>query len=215
MRQEYVMMYERLVKAAELDAKGVVVTGQPGIGEWPIFPTIMLLKWFIGKSLFGIYVLLRRIAEDEDVMYAFIMQDLVIQFHAGAARVIVDMDKCWDLTDGLIPAMRPWMLIEPGVFKPGSTIPHYLLHQSLFRVAFLSPEPARMKSLGPHLFHVWVMRLWTEDEIGALYVRRAFCHGCDVLIPVRWTHKLLSNDVYRRADAAGEVPYVFSSDGFH
>ena len=44
MREEYVTMYARLVNAAANGAKGVVLTGQPGIGECSAGPSSGLLR---------------------------------------------------------------------------------------------------------------------------------------------------------------------------
>ena len=45
---------------------------------------IPVLTWLVGKSCFGIYVLLRRISESQDVIYA-LAELTPVHFHANVA----------------------------------------------------------------------------------------------------------------------------------
>ncbi|KAI0716420.1 hypothetical protein C8Q76DRAFT_406596 [Earliella scabrosa] len=178
-REEYVTMYGRLVNAAASGARGVVVSGQPGIG----------------KSFFGIYVLLRRLAEDKDVMYALGAQDDVVRFQSGTAYIIAEpREECKDHTGSPNDANRPWMLIEPGTSQSDHKLNIFLLHHSLYRVAFFAPGTSSTKSLlGHYLFHKWDMSLWTEDELVQLWSNRLL---------------LLRSDSYGWFDAVGDVRAV-------
>lgn len=145
------------------------------VSKHSMVSTIILLIWFVGKSFFGIYVLLRRLAEDKDVMYALGAQDDVVRFQSGTAYIIAEpREECKDHTGSPNDANRPWMLIEPGTSQSDHKLNIFLLHHSLYRVAFFAPGTSSTKSLlGHYLFHKWDMSLWTEDELVQLYVRRA------------------------------------------
>ena len=70
------------------------------------------------------------------------------------------------------PSMRRWVLIEPGMYK--DTICPDLLHSSVFRAAFISPSEERLTPLvSAYSLKLWVMCLWTEPELVALYVHYA------------------------------------------
>ncbi|KAI0731438.1 hypothetical protein C8Q76DRAFT_793502 [Earliella scabrosa] len=154
-REEYDEMYRRLVGAFRSIAPvhlGVAITGQPGIG----------------KSCFGIYVLLRRLSEDKegDIIYAPVEQVYSIRFHAGVVSAITDAE-CGDRQWHSDPTLRRWLLIEPGSHPK---IREGLLHESLYRVVFLSPKESRMGPLiREYGFNMWIMSLWTETELVALY----------------------------------------------
>ena len=157
-----------------------------------LFATIALLILFAGKSCFGIYVLLRRISESQDVIYALATLTPV-HFHANVASLITDediMDR--DRTHRDNPSMRRWVLIEPGLDK--GAIRCSLLHSSVYRVAFISPNEERLSPLvSVYGLKLWVMSLWTEPELVRLYVQHALAYGCETLTPTRLSNGLFSD----------------------
>ena len=128
---------------------------------------ISVLTCLVGKSCFGIYVLLRCLAKGQDVIYALDQRD-PIHFHADVVAVIHDA-ACNDQYREH-PGMRKWLLIEPGINE--NPVRLGLLHDSLYRVAFISPNnDKRMKRLiTVWNFSMWVMPVWAEREPVQLYV---------------------------------------------
>jgi len=107
-REEYRSLYEVLESETEvLSTKGVVVTGQPGIGSYECwcYSQVMLIPIpYLGKSTFLIYLLLYRLEQKlptavqlNNIYYA-IFDEQGATFRSTKADDS-RLGECWALTD--------------------------------------------------------------------------------------------------------------------
>jgi len=175
-REEYLVFAERCQKARE-DTRiiGSLILGQPGIGTLTRTPTSFLtydcLIFFIGKSLFLLFLLIDCLARQEVVLFT----------DYSCRMYLFDTDGVWNLKDpkrGLPETSRFFSLVDapdnPALIPDAVTVRSF---PTTFFVASLSPNPIRYKAVQKLNVVTWWMEPWTPEELFTLWV------SCMVSVP--------------------------------
>jgi hypothetical protein len=168
-REEYLFFAERCRKAREhTRGLGCLILGQSGIGTLTRTPTSFLTYdyvsfFFIGKSLFLLFLLIDCLARQEVVLFT----------DSSCKMYLFDTDTV-DLYDpnGALPeTSRFFSLIDtPQGQVPISHAVTMGSHPKTFFVASLSPNPIRYKGIQKQPVFTWWMVPWTAQELFTLWV---------------------------------------------
>lgn len=165
-RAEYIRVYDYLetindgTSKAEGRAPSAIITGQPGIGEFPfrfvrLVPMHAVLK---GKSVWVYYVLRRRLAEKKPVIW----------YQEGSCYLFVEegVYQAPDRFPSNYFHKFVWTVVDSDESKEGVP-PHLVPHNTrLFAIYSTSPSKERWKRLHKTTReHKIFMNPWTRTEI--------------------------------------------------
>ncbi|KAF9024986.1 hypothetical protein BDZ89DRAFT_1068623 [Hymenopellis radicata] len=153
-RQEYADFYDPLIEASKFENSLRVIMGSPGIG----------------KSVFLIYILIRRLMAGQPTV--LVLDDVPMLFRFDGTYTLITPSPLYDplhVIESDNPSLRPWILIDapktPTLPAPWLTNPLYG-----FPILATSPEEQRYKSLLKYVANacLWIMQVWNEQDLMAV-----------------------------------------------
>ena len=124
-------------------------------------PSLMGLG-YAGKSFFAVYVLLRRMAEKQSVLYS---DGYGRTYHIDEDGVHMARTNDIHLDDHFGHLPSAWSLVNASDEQP---IPFSVTRLLPLYFVFGSPPFRRFKGLLNHYAHEWIMAPWSAEELHCL-----------------------------------------------
>jgi hypothetical protein len=163
-RAEYVRLYnwveQKYEDSTESHPPAVVITGQPGIGQYSIIdtrgPPFFDTPLCIGKSYWAYYALRRRLGENSVTLWFEAHHSLL--FCSEGVLVVPPNFSFIEFGE------RIWALIDSSQSPSG--LPSAMIETGVFPIYLTSPMPVRWKGIRESWLHYQViMNPWTREEI--------------------------------------------------
>jgi hypothetical protein len=165
-RAEYIRLYnwaEQMYEVGESDRpSAVIVTGQPGIGQYSIIDTRTLFydtSVCIGKSLWAYYILRRRLGDKSVSLW--LQGSIFYLFCSEGILVVPDT-----FTDFNKFRPRIWTIIDSSHSPSGIPTTLNAFLPGVFPIYLTSPKPIRWSANSQSWMpHRAIMNPWTKAEI--------------------------------------------------
>lgn len=165
-RDEYREAEKAVLEANEEPVDAFVVTGQPGIGLFSLTLTLATPDLHLGKSVFLLWLLMRRLALGLPTVFQYRANHAIL-FHQGGTRSFRHLDDLSPYRGLKVPPLnhgRVWALIDSCWLDPAPA-PVFQNSVPFFTVEAASPHKRYLEWTEDVAYRLFYMKTWDFSEV--------------------------------------------------